>query len=393
MNRDSARSNKMKLAYCRIGAPVMKSSSCQSRSSSRWPCVVEDQLAERARRRGSSPSCCGSRRSAAVPRSPSPSSGRGRRGPARRRRRRRGRSSRSARRPPRIARRRRRRRRERPARGRPRVPGVNSSRHEPSTRRRRSASGSPRYWRFFQSTSGWVPLLMPRAVRFLTSGVSCWRSSTTKSRIRSQPARAASGDRRLRAAGSSRHSDLQRGERARPPRAVPSGADQTVARYLGLSPASAAKSASDASGRPRACAVPEPPGGQEVVGVVDPLPLVEVDDPPDAVLVAVGVGDHRVRREGEPVRLQDEVVGDQPRRLQVLLHQGRRHRQRFGRVVEAGLVGGIDGELPRRPDVDARQVADRVVVLGVAQPPRQDRARDRRRSASPRACGSPRSSR
>ena len=38
-------------------------------------------------------------------------------------------------------------------------------------------------------------------------------------------------------------------------------------------------------------AVLEPPGGQEVVGVVGPLPLVEIDDPPHAILVAVGVGD------------------------------------------------------------------------------------------------------
>ena len=118
----------------------------------------------------------------------------------------------------------------------------------------------------------------------------------------------------------------------------------------------------------------EPPGGQEIVGVVGLLPLVEIDDPPHAVLVAVGVGDHRVRREGEALGFQDEVFGDPPRRLQVLLQQGRRHRQRFRRVVEAGLVGGVDGELPRRADVDARQVADGVVVLGVAQPTRQDRA-------------------
>ena len=68
------------------------------------------------------------------------------------------------------------------------------------------------------------------------------------------------------------------------------------------------------------------------------------------------------------------MVGDQPRGFQVLLHKGRRHRQRFRRVVEAGLVGGIDGELLRRPDVDARQVANGVVVLGVAQPPRRHRA-------------------
>ena len=66
---------------------------------------------------------------------------------------------------------------------------------------------------------------------------------------------------------------------------------QTVARYFGLSPASAAKSASEASGLAERRAVPEPPGGQEVVGVVGLLPLVEVDDALDAVLVAVGVGD------------------------------------------------------------------------------------------------------
>ncbi len=70
--------------------------------------------------------------------------------------------------------------------------------------------------------------------------------------------------------------------------------DQTVARYLALIPASAAKSASDAVGWPSAFAVLEPPGGQEIVGVVGPLPLVEIDDPPHAVLVAIGVGDHRV---------------------------------------------------------------------------------------------------
>ena len=95
---------------------------------------------------------------------------------------------------------------------------------------------------------------------------------------------------------------------------------------------------------------------------------------PDAVLVAVGIGDRRMGREAEAIRLQDQMVGDQPRRRQVLLHQGRRHRQRFARVVEPGLVGGIDRELARGPDVDPRQVADRVVELGVAQPPRQDGA-------------------
>ncbi len=43
-------------------------------------------------------------------------------------------------------------------------------------------------------------------------------------------------------------------------------------------------------------------------------------------------------------------------------------------VVEARLVGGIDGKLFRRADVHSRQIADGVVVLGVAQPPREDDA-------------------
>ena len=132
---------------------------------------------------------------------------------------------------------------------------------------------------------------------------------------------------RRRAAGLARATASRRS--GRPPPAGSVKVDQIVARYRGLIPASMANSASEAS-RPAEClAVPETPGGQEIVGVVGPLPLVEVDDPADAVLVAVGVGDDRMRGEGETVGLEDEVVGDPPRRFQVLLHQGRRHGQRF----------------------------------------------------------------
>ena len=65
------------------------------------------------------------------------------------------------------------------------------------------------------------------------------------------------------------------------------------------------------------------------------------------------------------------MVGHLPGRREILLQQRRRHRQRFARVVEARLVGRIDRKLARRPNVDARQIANRVVVLGVAQPPGQ----------------------
>ncbi len=117
------------------------------------------------------------------------------------------------------------------------------------------------------------------------------------------------------------------------------------------------------------------PGGQEVVGVVDLMPLVEVDDPPDAKLVAIGIRDCGMRREDETVRHQDQVVGDPSRRRQVFLDQSRRHRQRFARVVEPRLVRRIHGKLSGRPDVDAGQVANRVIELRIAEPVRQDRAR------------------
>ena len=68
------------------------------------------------------------------------------------------------------------------------------------------------------------------------------------------------------------------------------------------------------------------------------------------------------------------MIGDSPRGQQILVQQRRRHRQRLAGVVEAGLVGGIDGEFPRRTDVDAGQIADRVVVLGIAEPSREHHA-------------------
>ena len=67
------------------------------------------------------------------------------------------------------------------------------------------------------------------------------------------------------------------------------------------------------------------------------------------------------------------MVGDQPRRRQVLFEQRQRHGERFARVVKPGLVGRIDWELARRPDIDSRQIANGVVELGVAQTTGQNR--------------------
>ncbi len=74
--------------------------------------------------------------------------------------------------------------------------------------------------------------------------------------------------------------------------------DQIVARYLGLSLALAGELVQSGLRLAELLAVLVTPGRQEVIGVIDLMPPVEVDDPPDAVLVAVGVGDRGMGSEG-----------------------------------------------------------------------------------------------
>ena len=85
MKPDSARSNQRKLAYCRIGAPVMKSNSSPEAVELAPPGLVEHQLGERAvvaevARHAVEP---GAQQPPGV--ALAPPSGRGRRGPAPRR--------------------------------------------------------------------------------------------------------------------------------------------------------------------------------------------------------------------------------------------------------------------------------------------------------------------
>ena len=68
---------------------------------------------------------------------------------------------------------------------------------------------------------------------------------------------------------------------------------------------------------------------------------------------------------------EDHVIGHFARGLQILIEERGRHGQRLAGVVEAGGVGGIDGELAGGAHVDAGEVADGVVVLGVAEAARQ----------------------
>ena len=112
----------------------------------------------------------------------------------------------------------------------------------------------------------------------------------------------------------------------------------------------------------------ETPGGLKIVTVVAVLLVIEIDDLLHAELLPIGLGQHRMRREGETLAPQEQVAGHVAGGLQVFLQEGRRHRQRFARVVEAGRIGRIDGEFARRPEIDAGEITNRVIVLHVAQP-------------------------
>ena len=113
------------------------------------------------------------------------------------------------------------------------------------------------------------------------------------------------------------------------------------------------------------------PGGLEIIGKAGRLGLVEGDDALDGILVAIAFHPHEIGREIDAIGREHRMVGDLARALQIFVQQRRRHGQRLAGIVEAGGVGGIDRELAGDLHVLAGQVADGVVVLGVAQTARQ----------------------
>ena len=77
-------------------------------------------------------------------------------------------------------------------------------------------------------------------------------------------------------------------------------------------------------------------------------------------------------REAEAVRQQYRMIRDLLGRGEVLLQQSRRNiREPFSGVGESFAGGAVRRELARRPQIDAGQVTDRRIVLGIAEPPQR----------------------
>ena len=84
-----------------------------------------------------------------------------------------------------------------------------------------------------------------------------------------------------------------------------------------------------------------------------------------------------VRRGGESKTLRQEhgPRSDIASGLVIAFDQFRSHRHRVADVRKPFAADAVDGKLasPRRPQINAREIADRIVVFGVAQPPQRYR--------------------
>ncbi len=126
---------------------------------------------------------------------------------------------------------------------------------------------------------------------------------------------------------------------------------------------------------PKSLAVSETPGSLKVSRVIGRLLRVEAENAPNGILLAICLDQHRMRREVNAVRRQNGMVGHFSGSLHILVQQRRRHGQRFPGIIEACGIGRIYGKLARDLHVLAREIANRIVILGVAEPSRQNNSR------------------
>ena len=116
------------------------------------------------------------------------------------------------------------------------------------------------------------------------------------------------------------------------------------------------------------------PGGLKVISEIGGLAVIEADDALDRVAFPVGFHQHGEGCKIEAIWFENQVVCDSPCGVEILRHQAGGDCQGFSGVVEACLVGGVYGEFAGGAEVDAGQVANRIVVLGIAEAAVQDGA-------------------
>ena len=100
-------------------------------------------------------------------------------------------------------------------------------------------------------------------------------------------------------------------------------------------------------------------------------PTVEAPDSRQHLVGPVPPGG--ARRKPDAVGQEHGMVGDLLAGVEVLREQGRRHHERIAGVGKTLAGGAIDGKLAGGLQIDARQIEQRVRVLGVAEPAQHDR--------------------
>ena len=78
------------------------------------------------------------------------------------------------------------------------------------------------------------------------------------------------------------------------------------------------------------------------------------------------------RRKAKTIGQHDRMIGDVLGGGEIFVDQRRRHREGFGGVGKTFARGAVGGKLARRLKIDARQIANRAIVFGIAQPPQRD---------------------
>ena len=100
-------------------------------------------------------------------------------------------------------------------------------------------------------------------------------------------------------------------------------------------------------------------------------PGVKAPDPREQLVGPIAPGG--AGRKPDAVGQQHGMVGDLLAGVEVLREQGRRHHERVAGVGKSLAGGAIGRKLAGGLQIDARQIEQRVRVLGIAEPAQHDR--------------------